>query len=76
MPLKYLDRRVNHRWLTDIPNCTPAYDVMRVDADGQIVILNPAPKAMRPWDEKYDDDACRAGRKGLVPRKIVGNITY
>lgn len=36
--------RVTHRWLTDIPNCTPAYDIFVCDKDGYLTIKNPAPK--------------------------------
>lgn len=38
----------------DIPNCTPAVDVFKVDDEGYLTIHNPAPRIILPWDPHFD----------------------
>ena len=36
--------RVTHRFIKDVPDCTPAHDIFVRDKDGYLTIKNPAPK--------------------------------
>ena len=49
--------RVYHRNWGNIPNCSAALDITRVDYNGHITILNPSPRAVLPWHPNFDVNA-------------------